>query len=210
MVRAVWLYAAVLFAAGVACGAPESGKTPARAPTPASTASTPAPVARTTPTTPAQTPVATQSKPPPPVHATTMELRLREIGVDPSALPPLNKLDATALRDVMNTFTKALGVKCSYCHEKDFKAPTANKKITTHMWDEFTRGLALEGGGALYCDSCHSGQPRFLDRSNVVQLGDYMQDNYVEHVKRTDKKEHSCETCHGEPFEGDILTKRWK
>jgi hypothetical protein len=144
------------------------------------------------------------------IAPTAMATELRQIGLDPAALPPLNKLDARTLRDVMNTFTKALGVKCTYCHEKDFKAPTPNKKITAHMWDDFTRALALDRDGALYCDSCHGGRARILDRQNVVVLGDYMQSNYVEPLRRVDKKEHSCETCHGEPFEGHIFQKLWK
>lgn len=145
-----------------------------------------------------------------PVFATKMGPQLREIGIDPSALPPLAKLDPKTLRDVMNTFNRALGVKCTHCHERDFKAPTRNKKVATHMWDDFTRALALEGEGTLYCDSCHAGRPRVLDRNDQVAVADYMQEHYVDHVKRADKKDHSCETCHGEPFEARILDKRWR
>jgi Cytochrome c7 and related cytochrome c len=137
-----------------------------------------------------------------------MEGKLREIGLDPAALPPLNKLDAKTLRDVMNTFTKALGVQCSFCHEKDFKAPTAKKKIATHMWNDFTRPLGMEGG-VLYCDSCHAGRVQVLDRHDLRELGTWMQSNYVDKLKRSDRKEHTCDTCHGDPFEGKILTKRW-
>lgn len=145
-----------------------------------------------------------------PIAPSAMEAKLRDIGLDPGALPPLNKLDAKTLRDVMNTFTKALGVQCSHCHEKDFKAPTANKKIATHMWNDFTRALALEGGGALYCDSCHGGRAEILDRRDLGALGTWMQDNYVDKMQRADKKEHLCDTCHGDPFEGKIFTKLWK
>ncbi|HVH48157.1 MAG TPA: cytochrome c3 family protein [Labilithrix sp.] len=145
-----------------------------------------------------------------PLAPSSMEAQLRDIGVDPAALPPLNKLDAKTLRDVMNTFTKALGVKCNHCHEKDFKAPTERKKIATHMWNDFTRALAVEGGGALYCDSCHGGRAQFLDRRDLGALGHWMQDNFVDKMKRADKKDHSCDTCHGDPFEGKILTKLWR
>jgi len=139
-----------------------------------------------------------------------MATKLREIGVDPGALPPLNKLDAKTLRDVMNTFNKALGVKCSHCHDKDFKAPTANKAIAAHMWNDFTRALSIGDSATLYCDSCHVGRARFLDRRDPHALGAWMQSNYVEQLKRADGKDHGCETCHGDPFEGAILTKRWK
>ncbi|MDF2695067.1 MAG: hypothetical protein K0S65_3450 [Labilithrix sp.] len=139
-----------------------------------------------------------------------MEEKLRTIGLDPAALPPLNKLSPKALRDVMNTFTKALGVQCSHCHEKDFKAPTANKKIATHMWNDFTRGVTLESGEAVYCDSCHGGHAQFLERRDLKELGGWMQTSYVDKLKREGKKEHSCDTCHGDPFEGKILSKLWK
>lgn len=146
-----------------------------------------------------------------PVAPSKMEAKLREIGIDPAALPPLNKLDAKTLRDVMNTFTKALGVQCSYCHERDFKAPTVKKTIATHMWNDFTRSLAIEGStGALYCDSCHAGHAEILDRRDPASLGQWMQVSYVDKLKRADKKDHACETCHGDPFEGKILTKLWK
>lgn len=145
-------------------------------------------------------------KPPAP---SAMEAKLRDIGLDPAALPPLSQLDAKALRDVMNTFTKALGVSCGHCHEKDFKAPTATKTIAARMWDDVTRTLALEGGGALYCDSCHGGRARFLDRRDLVALGEWMQAHYVDLIVRVDRSEHQCATCHGEPFEGRILTKMW-
>lgn len=148
-----------------------------------------------------------------PIAPSVMETKLREIGLDPAALPPLDKLDAKTLRDVMNTFTKALGVRCNHCHEKDFRAPTAQKKIATHMWNDFTRAFALEdagGEGVVYCDSCHGGHAAFLDRHDRAALSDWMQENYVDKLTRVDGKDHGCETCHGDPFEGKILTTRWK
>ncbi len=223
---------AIAVVAIAACGpadggarpSPQAPSTPATAPT-AATAATdgtsnapPGPASSAGPSTP--TPpgtTATTPEPPPSFHGpmksiapSAMEAKLRDIGLDPAALPPLNKLDATALRGVMNTFTKALGVQCSHCHEKDFKAPTEKKKIATHMWNDFTRSLALEGGGALYCDSCHGGRAELLDRRDLGALGAWMQDNYVDKMKRADKKDHGCDTCHGDPFEGKVLTKLWK
>ena len=144
---------------------PTAGTAPsATAPAVSSPSPTPAPPAASTgatATSPAPpSPPSRLMGPMKPIAPSAMEAKLRAIGLDPAALPPLNKLDAKTLRDVMNTFTKALGVQCSHCHEKDFRAPTAKKKIATHMWNDFTRALALEGGGsreggAIYCDSCH-------------------------------------------------------
>lgn len=164
--------------------APPSSSAAENAPPPATTSPSPVPAATTAPV-PAPPPVV--MKPPVP---SAMEGKLREIGLDPAALPPLNKLDPKTLRDVMNTFTKALGVQCSYCHEKDFRAPTAKKKIATHMWNDFTRLLAVDGG-TLYCDSCHGGRTQLLDRRDLNVLGAWMQESYVDKLKRSDRKEHS-------------------
>jgi hypothetical protein len=111
----------------------------------------------------------------------------------------------------MKTFTKALGVTCAGCHDtKDFHAPTPHKKIATHMWNEFTRTLLLEDGRPLYCDSCHGGRPQFLARHDLNALAEWMQENFVDKSKRADKKDHGCETCHGDPIEPKIFTKLWK
>jgi hypothetical protein len=145
------------------------------------------------------------------IAVSAMEADLKEIGLDPRALPPLNKLEPEKLRKVMKKFTKALGVQCSHCHDtKDFHAATPNKKIATHMWNDFTRSLKLNDGGVLFCDSCHGGHATFLDRSSIPTLAEWMKQNYEAKLSRVDKKDHSCETCHGDPFEGKILTKLWK
>ncbi|MBX3207937.1 MAG: hypothetical protein KF764_23020 [Labilithrix sp.] len=214
-------------AATTACGPGEgsTGPGPQTPPTTTSPSATSPPAtsgstggSRPGPATGGTTMTSPPSSPPPApmkdVAPSTMAAKLRDIGLDPTALPPLNKLDAKTLRDVMNTFTKALGVQCSHCHEKDFRAPTANKKIATHMWNDFTLALALDGepagGGALYCDSCHGGRAQFLDRRDLGALGAWMQDNYVDKLRRADGKDNTCDTCHGDPFEGKILSKLWK
>jgi len=150
-------------------------------------------------------------KPMKPIVASAMEAELREIGLDPKALPPLDKMDPAMLRKVMKPFTKALGVQCSHCHDtKSFKAPTPNKKIAARMWNDFVRGLAMSDGNAVFCDSCHQGSATFLDRSSIPALSDWMSENYTGKLVRTDNKEHGCETCHGDPFEGKVFAKLWK
>ena len=178
-----------------------------RAPTSVASAAKPSPEG--TPRTAATTlPSRPPAKAPGP---TTMDADLKELGLDPKALPPLDRLDASTLRQVMKTFTKSLGVPCVECHAvPDFRASTPKKTIATHMWNDFARGLATRDGAPLYCDSCHEGKATFLDRSDRSQLGDWMQQAYVAPLSRTDEKEHNCATCHGEPFEGDIFGKRWK
>lgn len=151
-----------------------------------------------------------------PLAKTAFTEDLKELGIDPAALPPLNKLEPEKLRSVMKTFTKSLGVRCNHCHDpNDFRAPTPNKTIATHMWNDFTRTLTMasggpDGEGPIYCDSCHGGRSKFLDRNDRGELGRWMQSNYVDALKRTDQKEHGCETCHGRPFQGMIFNQLWK
>jgi hypothetical protein len=107
----------------------------------------------------------------------------------------------------MPTFAKSLGVKCQYCHDNNnFKAWTPHKRVASKMWDEFVVKLSLDdaggaAGGALYCDSCHGGKNELLDRHDKKALSAWMDANYVAKLRRVDKKEHGCETCHGDPFE---------
>jgi len=144
-----------------------------------------------------------------PIAASTMATDLQNLGLDLKSLPALEKMEPAKLRKVMRTFTKSLGAKCSDCHnESDYAAMTPMKKVALHMWNDFVRSLALENGNALYCDSCHQGRMKFLDRHDKKALGAWMDQNYVANMKRRDGKEHACETCHGDPFDGDILA-RW-
>lgn len=141
-----------------------------------------------------------------PVANSTMLAELQNLGLDVKTMPSLAKLDPKTQRKVMGTFTKALGVKCTHCHdESHFEAMTPMKKITLRMWDDFVRGMAFEDGSAVYCDSCHQGSAKVLDRSDKRALGAWMEENFVVKMKRRDGQEHGCATCHGDPFEGDFL-----
>ncbi|HVH46755.1 MAG TPA: hypothetical protein VM925_30645, partial [Labilithrix sp.] len=94
---------ALVIAAIAACGPGEGARAPGApgAPTPgvapSATGATTAPAPSVTPTAPApssSTATAPPGGPMKPLAPTAMEARLREIGVDPAALPALNKLDA--------------------------------------------------------------------------------------------------------------------
>jgi hypothetical protein len=151
------------------------------------------------------------TKPPGPALSTTqLGGALQEISLDPANLPPLEKVDPDTLRKLMKTFTKSLGVTCSHCHDtKDFHRPTPQKTIATHMWNDYVRALEQEEQ-PLYCDSCHVGRARFLDRSDETALAGWMKENFVAKLHRTDGGEHGCPTCHGAHFEGAIFAKRWR
>ena len=148
------------------------------------------------------------------IATSSMAADLKEIGIDPKALPAsLSKLEPEKLRKVMKTFTKALGTQCNGCHDpNDFRAPTRNKKIASKMWTDFTKTLAMQDGSLLYCDSCHGGKMTFLDRHDKKALSAWMDDNFVSKMKKSNPKDkdHSCATCHGDPIEGQIFTNLWK
>jgi len=217
-----FLVAGVLVAAFVAaCGGaqpgpeqPPSGQTPEGPPTPSASADAAAPVppGSSAPPVGSSAPVGPSGpgvSPMKGIEASAMATELQNLGLDLKNLPPLEKLEPAKLRKVMRTFTKSLGIKCSDCHnESDYAVMTPMKKVTMHMWNDFVRGLALENGTALYCDSCHQGRAKYLDRHDKKALGAWMDQNFVAKVKRRDGKEHTCATCHGDPFEPSILA-RW-
>jgi hypothetical protein len=135
---------------------------------------------------------------------------LKKLGIDPLHPPALNKLSPDVMRKLMPTFAKSLGVKCDFCHDvNDFKKWTPKKRVASGMWSHFVVGLALEDGAPLYCDSCHGGRAEFLDVHDKKALSAWMDANYVAKLKRVDKKDHSCETCHGDPFDPKFI-KAWE
>lgn len=122
---------------------------------------------------------------------------LRSLGIDVAHPPHLDKLNARALRGVMKLFARSLGVRCADCHEEgDFAAPTPRKKIATHMWNEFVAALTLHDGSPLFCDSCHQGRTKLLDRRDKKALSTWMDDHFVSDLARADGRSHDCETCH--------------
>lgn len=141
-----------------------------------------------------------------PLATSAMAEDLKKLGIDPLKPQPLNKLSPDTIRKLMPTFAKSLGVKCEFCHDtNNFKAWTPKKRIASKMWQELVVGMSMDDGSALYCDSCHGGKAEFLDRADKKALSGWMDTNYVKKLKRSDKKDHSCEQCHGDPFEPKVL-----
>ncbi len=174
---------------------------------------------------PTTEPGATEPEPPPPGSGTPdialkvqadVASALAQGGLKVDTLPDSldeilksrSKTDA-----VMKSFTLALGVDCSGCHAGsgrniDYEAATPQKNVTKKMWTNFVRGLKAKEG-SLYCDSCHQGKMKYLDRSDIGTLETWMQTNFVEKLERRDGAEHDCVSCHGEPFKGDFI-RTWK
>ena len=136
---------------------------------------------------------------------------LHALGVDPAHLPPLHDVPEAAVKPLMNTFDDSLDACCEDCHVKnDPKAPTDAKRISAEMWHRYSQDLETVDGEPVYCDSCHKGRLRFLDRSNREALSQWMRVNYVDRLRAKDGSRMECPTCHGRPFEPKIFDRLWR
>ena len=69
----------------------------------------------------------------------------------------------------MRGFTKALGVKCLFCHKKaedgrmDPTLPTKHRRMARFMRETFT-GFKQLDGEPVTCVTCHQGKTKFLPR----------------------------------------------
>lgn len=150
----------------------------------------------------------TTSPPTPPasVHPTAQLPALRALGLSPGELPALGDVPGAAVDKLMDTFDDSLDACCEDCHVKnDPRAPTRAKKISREMWHRFTRELVTLDGSPAYCDSCHAGSVRFLDRRDPEALRRWMRDNYVDKLRKRDGTAVECATCHGEPFQPKLV-----
>jgi hypothetical protein len=173
-------------AEGVGANAPAASAPAMTAPAP--------PTSPTPALAPLEGPAPVEMRPPGP---TALASELLALGLDGAPLPTLDKLKPAVLRGVMKLISRSLGAKCLDCHEDgDYAAPTARKKIATHMWDDFVVKLATSDGAPIFCDSCHSGRIHHIDRRDKKALAQWMDDNYVAKLARRDGKSHDCETCH--------------
>jgi len=148
----------------------------------------------------------------PKIRPSTLAADVRAAGLDPMALPRFEDLAPRQRRRIMSTFTRALGVPCTGCHDRnDFQRPTEQKQLAVAMWNGFTRSLAFTDGQPLYCDSCHQGQPQYLARSDHETIASYMSESFAEALVRSERPKEplECETCHGVPVEPRFLAK-WK
>jgi hypothetical protein len=144
------------------------------------------------------------------VHATAQLTHLVALGLDPRHLPSLGEVPAASMNPLMDTFDDSLDACCEDCHVKnDPRAPTKARRISGEMWHRFTQELVTLDGQPAYCDSCHGGAVRFLDRQDPGALRQWMRANYVGKLRKRDGGAVTCATCHGEPFEPRILERLW-
>ncbi|HZS43867.1 MAG TPA: photosynthetic reaction center cytochrome c subunit family protein [Blastocatellia bacterium] len=79
------------------------------------------------------------------------------VGQDRKGLVALKGMDHAQLMETMQAFTKALNVKCDYCHTGDFGEDTPRKEIARFMIMDFSGGLTKDGKSAT-CNDCHLGR----------------------------------------------------
>jgi hypothetical protein len=82
-------------------------------------------------------------------------------------------------------------------------------KISRKMWSQFVVAMRDEKGGTMFCDSCHNGATKILNRVDHKAVGAFMHANYVAKITRADKQENTCSTCHSTPLQPDIVEKLW-
>jgi decaheme cytochrome c component MtrC/MtrF-like protein len=212
-----------LAAFGAACGPPPpvdappspTGAPTVAAPTPSTTAAADVPTA-----VPSGTPTAPPAALPPgmpavsaPLSATKFEAELKKLGFDgKKPIADLEKMDLAAKKKLMPLFTKALGyTECTGCHaaDGDYHTSTRNMKISRKMWSQFVAATRDDKGGMIFCDSCHNGATKVLNRVDHKAVGKFMHENYVAKLTRADKQENGCATCHGTPMQPDIIEKLW-
>ena len=212
-----------LAAFGAACGPPppvDAPPSPASAPVVAVTsppATTPTALPTAAPTVaPTAAPIALPPGMPAtsaPLSATKFAAELKKLGFDGvKPMPDLEKMDLAAKKKLMPLFTKALGyTECTGCHaaDGDYRTSTRNMKISRKMWSQFVVAARDEKGGMLFCDSCHNGATKILNRVDRKAVGGFMHANYVAKITRADKQENTCATCHSTPLQPDILSKLW-
>lgn len=142
-----------------------------------------------------------------PVSRSHLYQELTAKGIHAETLGPMSEIkDQRVLLEVMTSFTRALGVRCSWCHvQSDYAAPTARKAVAAFMWDVFVAQMQLVDGDALYCDSCHHQSTIFLHRDDKHLVAEYMKSEYVGQLRRRDGQPQGCATCHGSPFNARFL-----
>ncbi len=147
------------------------------------------------------------------IRATQFEDELKALGHEPAGLLPLAQVPVTQKFETMQLIAKSLGVECTHCHvsQEDFRSDTPNKRIARRMWDQFVVEHSLESG-PLFCDSCHQGSAKILQRERKKDVKAYMRTEYskLRHSKLSSADGAlECRHCHQKPMQPQIFEKLW-
>ncbi len=146
----------------------------------------------------------------PAIRPSTLLAKLTKVGLDPKALPPMSKLSKEQRLVHMQLFTASLGIPCGECHQEgNPKAETRRTKIARKMWDEYVVKLTMASGDPVFCDSCHQGKVKMLDRTDREALAQWMDENFEHGLKQKDGSEHGCESSQCHKDEGDQFLTKW-
>ena len=84
-----------------------------------------------------------------------------------------HKLDTS--KEGMEAISKALGVKCSYCHpskkadgKRDFEAPSKMKTVALFMKEHMVDKHVKTNGEPIDCAFCHQGKAKFVVRDTAL------------------------------------------
>jgi hypothetical protein len=202
-------------ASAAACGGSPNPAPEVAPPPPAETAAAPAPTPPATASAVAAPPPAPAPPAGPagtPVQASALLAEVKKVGIDPAKMPVLEKMSLADKKKVMPFFVKALGYKdCTGCHASlsDYATVTHNMELTRGMWDHFVAYGRDASDGLMFCDSCHAGSARILNRADKEGAKAFMKSDYAGKIHRADKKPMDCKTCHGDPFQTDIFGQVW-
>jgi hypothetical protein len=103
---------------------------------------------------------------------------------------------------IMGGVTHFLGVKCDYCHlVPDYRATTHRKEIANWMAADLIPALRKKGGGAVWCNSCHTsadvGVAKILGQSRKESFAiEWMTTHLVEDLETRTGSPLHCKSCH--------------
>ena len=112
-------------------------------------------------------------------------------------------------KEGMEAISKALGVKCQYCHpsvneagEPDYKALSPLKTTAFYMKHHFVDGLITTAGKTIDCAFCHTGMAQFVVRDTSAakpsRLAGMSRGEIVAMMKEMQKAlgVKACDYCH--------------
>jgi hypothetical protein len=196
---------------------PEATATPATPPASTSSAATPPPASTGSAPSPSAPPAASMPATNTPLQPSKLIAAVKEAGIDLNKPPKFDKIPDGTKKKLMKSFVTALGYSgCNGCHQgdatgavADYKVSTRNMKIAKKMWDEFVVAHRDEKKGAIFCDTCHVGNAKILNRADKKAVSEFMDSNYKDRLKLANKKDNDCATCHGDSMETHIIEKIW-
>lgn len=103
---------------------------------------------------------------------------------------------------IMGGVTHFLGVECKYCHlVPDYRAMTHRKEIANWMAAELIPALQKKGGGAVWCNHCHSagdkGVAKILGEPRKESWAiEWMTTHLVEDFETSKGSPLRCKSCH--------------